>query len=226
MALVKVTRPGFSATAVASDGRGTVTSATAEPVTVVASSDMRETPRARFALGSVLFVVLAAIVAYVLDQADQLRGPLKLAVDVNAFALIYVAAQGIERLLEPLSYYIHPVADDKEDAKQKMEAVSTADTAQAAMQSAKDSANKAATVNRKQSERSILFWCLASLIGVVLSAAFGLHFLGILLDDTSRSAIPIWFDVVLTGLVIGGGTKALHGLVERISKPKQEEPET
>jgi hypothetical protein len=221
MALVKVTRPGFAGGVGQADAAAVP--AEAGDVTIMATSDVSETPRARFAIGSMAFVIVAAVVAYALEQGKQLREPLKLAGDVNAFALIYVATQSIERLLEPVSSFLLPVDTDKENAKKSKDDISLAGSASAAMTQASDAANKAALVTRKKSERSILFWVLASLIGIVVSAAFGLQFLSILLDESSRSAIPRWFDVVATGLVIGGGTKALHGLVERISKPKDEE---
>lgn len=226
MALVKITRPGFAPGASLADGSAAATPAREGPVTIAASSDVSEAPRARFVVGSAVFVVVAAILAYLFDREGRLRDPLKLAGDVNAFALIYVATQGIERLLEPLSYFLHPVDDNKEAARKKREEVSLPDNPADALTAAKEAANQAAVVNRKQGERSILFWVLASLAGILVSAAFGLHFLGIILDDASRAAIPRWFDVVATGLAIGGGTKALHGLVEKIGKPKTDEAET
>lgn len=223
MAVVRVTRSGFES--VSTDA--SVPDATMAPagpdITVTAASNLDESPSTVFGVGSMLFLVVSAAAVIVLDQAGVLRNPLKLSPDVNAFALIYVATQGIERLLEPLTYFIHSPSAEAKAAKDSKDEISTAATPDQAVAAAKQSANSAAMVNRKRSERAILFWCLASLIGIVVSAAFGLQFIGLLVDDASRSAIPKWFDVLATGLVIGGGTKILHGLIDRIAKPKDNE---
>lgn len=215
MAVVSVARPAFAGAAV----DGAAIAPAGNSVVVTAKSTTSETPSARFALGSIAFVIIAFVATFLAE--GWLRAPLKLATDMGAFALIYVAAQGIERMLEPFTHYILPVADDKKAAKDHLESVMTANSQQSAAGSATEAANKLADVNRKTKERAILFWCAASLLGIVASAWLGLQFISIVLDESSRNAIPRWFDVAFTGFVVGGGTKVLHGLVERIGKPAE-----
>lgn len=215
MAVVSVTRPAFAGTAV----EGAAIAPAADPVVISAKSSADETPSATFAVGSAAFVIVAFVATLLAESQGLLRAPLKLATDMSAFALMYVAAQGIERVLEPFTNFILPVADDKKAANDNEESARTADNPAAAAASVQKAANNKADVNRKTKERTILFWCAASVLGIVVSAWLGLQFISMVLDEASRAAVPRWFDVAFTGFVVGGGTKVLHGLVERIGKP-------
>lgn len=119
-------------------------------------------------------------------------------VDLAFFAGFYVAAQAIERLMEPFARFLPPAwnkawsgyADKKPSKKLQIDA-------------------------EKAADRAILMLGIATVIGVIASASLGLYFLRAL------GAKPaLWLDIFVTALVISGGTKPLHDLISRIEKPK------
>jgi hypothetical protein len=215
MAVVRVVRPGFSGSA---DARSATWDAT-QRVVVTATSAIDERPRTRFAVLAALFVV--AVFGGAFLARGLLQAPLRLAADMGAFALIYVVTQGIERALEPFTFWIHPVDKAKAAAKAAKEQIAVAPSADEAQQAARRSADNEALVNRTTAERAILFWLAASVIGIVVSGWLGLQFISMVLDQSSRGEVPRWFDVALTGFMVGGGTKLVHGLIERVGKPKE-----
>lgn len=66
-----------------------------------------------------------------------------------------------------------------------------------------------------KADRVVVVGGLATVLGIALSLALGLYFLRAVQIQTPAT----WLDVLITGLVIGGGTKPLHDLITRIEKP-------
>jgi len=236
VAAIKLVRPPFTGSflpgvaAAVSPAVGVPPAQPAPPapgtILITATSTEDETPRARIVGTAFGLLVVAAIAVIAVDQSGNLPASLSLADNMNAFALFYLAAQGIERLLEPFTYFVTPTSDTKEVLDEKKGTALTSEDEDTALAAAADAANAKAKLSRLHSERSILFWALASVVGVIASAWLGLHFLSMILAQASQSAVPASVDVVVTGLVIGGGTKALHDLIGRISKPAEDGDDT
>lgn len=148
---------------------------------------------------------------------------------LTIFAGLYVAAQAIERLIEPLSKVVlrkEPAegeAADKKDAARKAvlgALQSDADPTEAAMAAIQEKLNLAAkadaAVKRIYRFRVVVFWLLASVVGVFASAVMKLYLLNrVGIANPSR----VW-EVLATGLILGAGTKPLHDLIELISAKK------
>jgi hypothetical protein len=87
---------------------------------------------------------------------------------------------------------------------------------------AETAADRAATwqqlIDQVSSNRATL-WAVASGIGMVISGGTGLLLLHAI--DKGKWDVPRWFDVLATGLVIGGGTKPLHDLISNIQASKE-----
>jgi hypothetical protein len=66
-----------------------------------------------------------------------------------------------------------------------------------------------------KADRVVIVGGFATLLGVGLSLALGLYFLRAVQVQSPTA----WLDVLVTGLVIGGGTKPLHDLMALIEKP-------
>jgi hypothetical protein len=222
MATLRIVRPASVAGAVAQVAVAVPVDGAVSPVpptvVITASSTERETPSPRVVAFSFGLLLVGTLFALGLDIANQLPPVLSLADNMNAFALFYVAAQGIERLLEPFTYYIKPTQPTEDTLDEKKGTALTAAMAEATT-AAGEAVNAKAKLARLQSERSILFWAISSVIGIGASAWLGLHFIAMVLSQASQASVPAWLDVTITGLVIGGGTKALHDLIGRISKP-------
>jgi hypothetical protein len=137
--------------------------------------------------------------------------PAVLAAGVGVFALLYIAAQALERLLEPLVSLDFKKAQ-KEEARNDRLAAALNDpdpgktTAVAVAQAA---------LERWRNNRTVVIWALATVIGMWASALSGMYLLDITIESPTP---PQAFDILITGLVVGGGTKPLHDLIARLEK--------
>jgi hypothetical protein len=196
--------------------------ASAGVITLSASSTESDAPGSgiiALAYGGV--IAAAAVVAY-LDSSKTLPASLALASDMNAFALIYVAAQAVERVIEPFSHFVLTTKDEKETIKAQTAKATTATSPREALEALGRAATANAKVKLKKSERAVIFWGLATVVGIAVSAALGVRFLAAILAPPAAGAapaVPASVDVVLTGLVIGAGSKGLHDLIEKLQKP-------
>lgn len=164
------------------------------------------------------------------------------------FAVVYIVAQALERFLEPFSELKSTGAEEKNEAKKKVVEKRTevrvarrafeaslipaegrdTDAMLAKQQNldlAKDAATQASTdlgvIERK---RAVLFWAIASILGLVISATLGLGLIQSVASVNGGHASDFFrgVDVVVTGIAIGAGTKPLHDLIEVLQETKKE----
>jgi hypothetical protein len=76
-----------------------------------------------------------------------------------------------------------------------------------------------AALRLRRSERRVVWWAVATAIALVLTGFAGLGILEAMSTEPLTDGLGA-IDVVLTGLVIGGGTKPLHDLIVRLEKAK------
>lgn len=180
--------------------------------------------RLQFAIGAPVAIAVAWIAISFLmpSQPGGYRPSMDLKPDIGAFALFYFAAQAIERLLEPFAGLVLSTAKPK--------ATRDALVAAAVNSLDADDATKAAEaqdqVDRLRGERALVLWAVASIVGMLVSAGLGLYFVSALVASNA----PSWgVDILLTGLILGGGTKPVHDLISRVQKSKDnagDPPET
>jgi hypothetical protein len=202
-----------------------------------------ELPSPALAIGLLLLVVLAAVLSVALLYDEETTLSIK-PEGIAIFAPLYVAAQAIERLLEPLASLILTPNAEKNEVKEAREVKLRVTAVARAMAIAQPGAvnerglltggsvpdERAAAVNEqtalgrlrhKKSVRKLVFWALASIVSVVVTAAFGLGIFAAMAESTeSWTDFQHQLDVALTGLVIGAGTKPLHDLITRLEKAK------
>lgn len=163
-------------------------------------------------LGYLAVVAFSFIAAgLVLDEGIEISLSVKTD-DFEWFAVLYVAAQAIERLLEPIMGMI------------KSEPAAVAKSAVATAAEGPDKALKQTELAQVQADRAVIAWAIASSLALVLC---GFLHLGILeslatvsAEGSSKEAFEV-VNVIITGLVIGAGTKPLHDLISRIEKSKE-----
>ncbi len=179
------------------------------------------------ALASV-FVGLAVLTSWIHDPTYGRTGPAPTAptpVDgLTIFAVFFVAAAAIERLLEPVAGAILDKKAAQDEAKKAVEdagkktvaALADADpnAHQEADAAVKTAAEKAATVEDITYVRTVVFWALATIVAMAASALLKLYFLRTVGIASGTRTI----EVLATGLIIGAGTKPLHDLVGWLSK--------
>jgi hypothetical protein len=155
--------------------------------------------------------------------------PFTVPAGVGIFAVFYAVTQGIERLLEPISDLVYKTQGAVTDRNQKLaRALSTtpAGDRQTAM---KEAAAAQAKLDQQRADRAVIFWAVATVLAMAVSAALGLYLLhAVGLPEGSWKGGPFsaqglrrWVDLLVTGLAVGGGTKPLHDLISNLQASKE-----
>jgi hypothetical protein len=171
-------------------------------------------------------IVAAAIAIWLASKNDLTIG---VSEGFAPFAVIYIVAQALERVVQPLTYLMGK-ADKKAEAKK---ALTVAKTELALTVAEAPAASPAATtVNAQQkklaviqADRAILFWAIATCLALLVCGFLDLGLIQSIAHVTNDAdEVPNWFDradVVLTGIAVGSGTKPLHDLIALIQNAKQ-----
>jgi hypothetical protein len=158
--------------------------------------------------------------------------PQALVVDVEGFSVfapLYIAAQAIERILEPFAAKFDPTTEQKAALKRarvslaSLLALPAGDSARTAdaIRSARETVETAeATLGRAKARRALLLWGAASFLSLIVCAVLGLGLVETVAKQPPESEFIRTVDVLLTGLAVGAGTKPLHDLIARIEKAK------
>ncbi|MEV3908660.1 hypothetical protein [Streptomyces canus] len=134
--------------------------------------------------------------------------PYRVAGNISTFAMLFVLALAIERLIQPFASSLGP---DSEPARLDLEARRSAvppDPAGVREAKKKLSAARNAT--------ALITWGVASAIGFLMTASSNVTLLRSILDASAKPWY--WLDLLVTGLVIGAGTKPLNDLVTRLER--------
>ncbi|WP_369186547.1 hypothetical protein [Streptomyces sp. R08] len=126
---------------------------------------------------------------------------------MSTFAMLFVLALAIERFIQPVSKWLGP---DSEPERLEFEARKRAAAPSSEIKEAQKKLSAARTATAS------ITWGFAVAVGCILSALCNVTLLKSILDD---SAHP-WYgvDLLVTGLVIGAGTKPLNDLVTRLER--------
>jgi hypothetical protein len=131
---------------------------------------------------------------------------------MSAFGALFAAAAAVERVLEPITRWM---PGRKSQQKYEQSLADMANGVPGAMHAA---ATAKAQVERDRSSRGVIMWGLATAVATVVSSAGGFYLLHVLSANPDWDAVPRWVDALITGLVVGSGTKPLHDLVTRAQK--------
>ena len=175
----------------------------------------------------------AAVTIFFTRHFAYTANPVMPAAGVTIFAVFFVAAQGVERLLEPIASLVKndsrenlaaaaADAQAKVDKAQSLSGKCSADPAfMAASEAAQAALNEAAKLKaahqRSQANRTVAFWAIASSVSIVAATVLRLY----LLTTVGVASPGRRLDVIATGLIIGAGTKPLHDLVALITSQKE-----
>ncbi len=147
------------------------------------------------------FGVAAMAYASVLALHGSTQSTYRISSEWSAFAGLFILALAVERALEPFSKYLGP---DTDALKQQGEE---------------------ALLQRGRELTAIVVWGAATALSFGLSGALDITLLqAISADQSGQPAFsgqpPFWADLLVTGLVVGAGTKPLHDLVTNLQKSK------
>lgn len=148
---------------------------------------------------------------------------------IGTLALFYIIAQTIERLQEPVARLVkgtEAVEEGGATSKQLNKTKATALlerslaaslNAPADTTKAKAVANAKRTVDQVRANTTLLLFGSGSFLAMLAAGVFK----SLLLVAVGVSGTPIWLDIAVTGMAIGGGTKPLHDLISNIEKAKE-----
>jgi hypothetical protein len=143
--------------------------------------------------------------------------------DYTALAGVVLLSTAVERLLEPVSYFLLPADPHQKSANDTKAAATDAagdpstsrDVVQAKVQEAADAGARLA---RRKNERKILFWAIATVIALFTAAVMGVFLVGSIADVALGGRPNRVLDLAVTGLIIGAGTKPTHDLISSLGK--------
>ena len=153
-------------------------------------------------IGAYALVGLSCLLGYMMAAHWIKPTPLRLVSieGLTLFAIFYIFAAAVERLVEPLKNLIF-------DGRKK-KAINKRDHGKAAG-NIQQAANGQAEINQTRADSGIVTWAFAtsfSILGTSATGLFFLHAIGI-------EGVSLWLDILITGLAIGAGTKPLHDLI-------------
>ncbi|MEV1157403.1 hypothetical protein AB0J27_18600 [Micromonospora chokoriensis] len=129
------------------------------------------------------------------------------------FLTLLVFAAAVERILEPFSRWLPGRAAEAALARTVAEVEARPDGPTEADREAVAAAT--ATVAWAKANRTIVAWGLASGLATVASSAGGFYILHAVAGG-DWNGVAIWIDAIVTGVMVGNGTKPLHDLINRV----------
>ncbi|OLB81914.1 MAG: hypothetical protein AUI14_01640 [Actinobacteria bacterium 13_2_20CM_2_71_6] len=166
------------------------------------------------AIGFVL-VAIGAAIAYALNKWGNHADPFQIGNQTSAYAGLIVFAGAVERFLEPFAHWL-PGSRTKNEYEQAVAALTNGHPgiSLGAVATAK------AKLDRAQANRTVLLWALATAVATAAAGASGFYLLHMIAASGWTVDIPFWVDALVTGLVVGTGTKPLHDLITKAQESR------
>ena len=132
----------------------------------------------------------------------------------GAFTGLFILALAIERALEPFSRKLGPDTTKRKDTQVRALASAQAEDVE------EIAAECQLAVDMCRRLTAVITWGVAAGIAFLLCAQLNITLMQAV-RASSSGAPPFWADLLVTGLVVGAGTKPLHDLVSNIERGKQ-----
>jgi hypothetical protein len=132
--------------------------------------------------------------------------------DLSTFLALFVFATAVERILEPITRWM----PGRREQERYEKAVADMDNGVPGATNA--AAVYKAAVDRARAARGVIMWGLATGLSTILASTAGFCLLRMIASNSSWNGVPVWVDALITGLVVGSGTKPVHDLINRVQK--------
>ncbi|MEV4629287.1 hypothetical protein AB0J90_23795 [Micromonospora sp. NPDC049523] len=135
------------------------------------------------------------------------------------FGTLLVFAAAVERVLEPFSRWF-PGRRTEAALEQTIVALAnrTSNPTHADLAAV---AQAKAQVERARGNRTIVAWGIATALATVASSAGGFYVLHAVAGP-EWDGLPVWVDAIVTGVMVGSGTKPVHDLISRVQGAKEQ----
>jgi hypothetical protein len=205
-----------------SAAHATVVTGPDEPASAPAS-EAAAVPSQHASFGAVLsaFVIIAAggVGSWAL-WSNGVGGSAIQPQDTTAvFGMIIVLAAAVERVLEPFSRWL-PGRHTETALEQSIAALANQshDATKADLAAV---AHAKAQVERAHGNRIVVAWGIATAGATIASTASGFYVLHAI-AGAGWNGMPLWIDGVVTGVIVGSGTKPLHDIISRVQHSKEQ----
>ena len=138
--------------------------------------------------------------------------PFQIGDTMSTFGALFVFSAAVERVLEPFSRWM-PGRTEQERYERAV-----ADLENGVPGAMQGAAHYKAAVDSARASRGVLMWGIATFVATLLSAGAGFYLLRMLAVNPGWNGIAPWADALVTGLVVGSGTKPLHDLITRFQQ--------
>ncbi|GAA3189111.1 hypothetical protein ACFO1B_36555 [Dactylosporangium siamense] len=139
------------------------------------------------------------------------------------FAVLFAFATAVERVLEPFARFL-----PGKHARGELEAA-VANLANKYHDATLDDliqvAHAKSMLEKGRASRGLVSWGIATAVATVASSAGGLYLLHSIAGE-NWNGIPVWIDAIVTGIVVGSGTKPLHDVISKVQKNKEKSEDT
>jgi hypothetical protein len=175
-----------------------------------------------------VLIILAIVLVVLLSMAG--RGPvvtIQLKEGISVFAVFYLMAQFIERVVEPFSEIKRPMKEKTDPKKKANTGALFSDTERIKILRKEvditPDEEKETELDKLDAKRVIAMWGLTSFLGILLCyftvglfevVGVSFHSLAV----AGRTITGHTVDSILSGMIVGGGTKPLHDLIGYIEK--------
>jgi hypothetical protein len=132
---------------------------------------------------------------------------------MSTFAALFVFAAAVERLLEPFTRWMPGRIEQARYEK------AVADAENGLLGAMAAAAHYKAAWDQGRASRGMIMWGMATCLSSLLSAGAGFYLLRLISANPFWNGVPTWVDALVTGLVVGSGTKPLHDLISRVQRP-------
>jgi hypothetical protein len=134
------------------------------------------------------------------------------------FGVLFAFATAIERVLEPFARFM-PGRHAK-GALERAVANMANKYHEATLDDLIQVAHAKSMVEKGRASRGLISWGIAVALATVASASGGLYLLHSVAGE-GWQGIPLWIDAIITGVVVGSGTKPLHDVISKVQKNKE-----
>lgn len=147
-------------------------------------------------------------------NVNEFMGPSTFQVSepMTIFAALFVFSAAVERVLEPFSRWMPGRAAQERYEK------AVADMENGVPGAMNAAAHYKAAVDSARASRGVIMWGIATAAATVLAAGSGFYVLRMLSANPGWNGVDVWVDALVTGLVVGSGTKPLHDIISRFQR--------
>ncbi|MEV4760461.1 hypothetical protein AB0J86_35895 [Micromonospora sp. NPDC049559] len=135
------------------------------------------------------------------------------------FGVLVVFAAAVERILEPFSRWLPGRRTEAALERSIAELVNR--KPHPTQQDLAAVAEAKARVERARGNRTIVAWGIATAVATLASTAGGFYILHAIAGE-GWNGLPVWVDGIVTGVMVGSGTKPLHDIISRVQNAKDQ----